>query len=170
MEATSTYVSLFVPFQAVPAMLFLRLTPAVPNGSFPEQGKLLGTAEAGLGARGSGLRGHGARSSLDILIRSHGHGKESKMTEPSEEIKERCLFLKDFIMQSIRKHQSVVGIIFGESEETVRYVHVICITMKPKVALIKNRMRKTYTDMGKSTSRWWARHEKCLFFTAQQTC
>lgn len=68
------------------------------------------------------------------------------MTEPSEEIKERCLFLKDSIMQSIRKHQSVVGIIFGESEETVRYVHVICITMKPKVVLIKNRKRKTDTE------------------------
>lgn len=93
------------------------------------------------------------------------------MTEPSEEIKERCLFLKDSIMQSIRKHQSVVGIIFGESEETVRYVHVICITMKPKVVLIKNRKRKTDTDTGKSSeTQWWARHEKCPFFAAQQTC
>lgn len=55
MEATSVYVSLSMPFQAVSARLFLRFSPAVSLGSFPEQGKLLGTAEAGLGARGSGL-------------------------------------------------------------------------------------------------------------------
>lgn len=55
MEATSAYVSLSVPFQAVPAGLFLRFSPAVSLGSFPEQDKLLGTAEARLGARGSGV-------------------------------------------------------------------------------------------------------------------
>lgn len=49
------YVSLSMPFQAVSARLFLRFSPAVSLGSFPEQGKLLGTAEARLGARGSGL-------------------------------------------------------------------------------------------------------------------
>lgn len=51
-------------------------------------------------------------------------------------------------MHSIRKHQSVLEIIFGESGETVRSLHVICITMKPKVALIKNRRKKVFTAEG----------------------
>lgn len=71
--------------------------------------------------------------------------RKVKLQGFDEEIKERCLFRKDTIMHSIRKHQSVVEIIFRKSEETVRRLHVICITMKPKVILIKNRMRNIYT-------------------------
>jgi len=74
--------------------------------------------------------------------------RKVKLQDPTTEIKERCLFRRDSIMHSIRKHQSVVEIIFRESEESVRHLHVVCITMKPKVALIKNRMRKTHTAEG----------------------
>lgn len=68
--------------------------------------------------------------------------KEVKLQSLDREIKERCVFWEGSIMQSIRKHQSVVEIVFGESEGAARHWRVLCMTMKPEAALIKNRVRK----------------------------
>lgn len=68
--------------------------------------------------------------------------KEVKLQSLDREIKEKCLFWGGSIIQSIRKHQSVAEIVFRESEGTARHWRVLCMTMKPEAALIKNGVRK----------------------------
>lgn len=116
----------------------------------PRCSRLGGLHWAGLGCAGESAfpAGTGSTAAWTFSSGVTERWRKVKLQSLDKEIKERCLFQKDSIMHSIRKHQSVVEIIFGESEETVRHLHVICITMKSKVALIKNRMRKTYTVEG----------------------
>lgn len=68
--------------------------------------------------------------------------ERSQITEPRQRNQGEMRIREGSIVRSITKHQSVVEIVFRESEGAARHRRVLCMTMKPEAAPIKNRVRK----------------------------